>query len=597
MDLRFTDAEPTAQERDLIEATVPRVEVVEHPGRVVRGGHDARSQRHLLLPALAAVQAGIGHVSEGALMEICRRLTVPPAEAYGVASFYALISTEPRPPRIAHLCDDVGCGPFGADEVIAEVQRRLGPAGASTDGSGWARSPCLGQCDRAPAAYLQRAGQEDAVVAGADVSDVDHLVAALDDHPVTAPAVTVPQQGEPGLRLLARIGSVDPTSLVDHRVHGGGEALRRALELGPDGVRAEVATANLRGRGGAAFPTAVKWDAVAAHDDPKYLICNADESEPGTFKDRVLLEGDPYRLLEAMTIAAYATGCRIGYLYVRGEYPVATRRLADAIATSRQAGLLGDDVAGAGFAFDVELRRGQGAYICGEETALMESIEGHRGEPRNKPPFPTDTGLFGRPTVVNNVETLLNVTDIVLEGGQAFAELGTRDSTGTRLFCLSGAIAVPGVYEVTYGETLGALLERAGGVTGELAAVLLGGAAGSFVTAEHLDVPLTFEATRERGLALGSGVVMPFDAGTDLGRVVARIAAFFRDETCGQCVPCRVGVVRQEEALVRYLSNGRETVELELLGDIDRAMTDASICGLGQTAASAVRSAIAQRLV
>ncbi|MFP4634242.1 MAG: NAD(P)H-dependent oxidoreductase subunit E [Nitriliruptoraceae bacterium] len=599
MDLRFSDAQPTDAEHAVINATVPASETVEEPGRVVRGGHAARDQRHQLLPVLAAVQAEIGHVSEGALMEICRRLVVPPAEAYGVASFYALISLEPRPPRVAHLCDDVGCAPFGGEDLIAEVADRLGPAGTDADGVTWERSPCLGQCDRAPAAYLQLAGEDDQVVVGADARDADHLVARLRDGAVdAATSIGLPQQDEAGLKLLRRVGVVDPASLDSHRDHGGGAALDRALELGPAGVRAEVTAANLRGRGGAAFPAAVKFDAVAGAAGPdKHVICNADESEPGTFKDRVLLEGDPFRLIEAMTVAGYATGARHGYIYLRGEYPVAARRLERAIAACRGSGLLGDDVAGAGFAFDVELRRGQGAYICGEETALMESIEGYRGEPRNKPPFPTDAGLFGQPTLINNVETLFDLTDIVVDGGASFAGVGTPDSTGHRLFCLSGAIAEPGVYEVALGTTLGELLELAGGIDGELGAILLGGAAGSFVTADHLDLPLTFEAARDRGLALGSGVVMPFDAATDLGRIVTRIAAFFRDETCGQCVPCRVGVVRQEESLARYLADGRDPVELELLEDIDRAMTDASICGLGQTAASAVRSAIRQELV
>ena len=645
MDLHISAEQPTDAERSVIAATVPEATTTIATDRAIRGGHAARQHRHLLLPVLAAVQAEIGWVSPGAVAEICRRLSVPPAEVYGVATFYALIATEEAPPRVAHLCDDVGCGAFGADAVIRDVEAALGPAGTDADGVTWARSPCLGQCDRAPAAYLQLAGEPDQVIVDADAAGV---IAALRADPAApdagvpaggavsgssaapdagvpaggavsgssaAPAggavsgssaagvpaggavsgspIVVPQQGEVGLRLLRRIGAIDPASLDDHVAHGGDAALRRAVELGPDGVRAEVATANLRGRGGAAFPTAVKWNAVAGSDAPvRYLICNADESEPGTFKDRVLLEGDPHRLLESMTIAAHATGCEQGYLYVRGEYPVATSRLQHAIDQRRRAGLLGGDVLGAGFAFDIDLRRGQGAYICGEETALMESIEGQRGEPRNKPPFPTDAGLFGAPTVINNVETLCNLPEIVLDGGAVFAATGTPDSTGTRLFCLSGAVAVPGTYEVPFGTTLRELLDLAGGVVGELGSILLGGAAGSFIGADHLDVPLTFEDTRARGLALGSGVVMPFDRATDMGPVVARIAAFFRDETCGQCVPCRVGVVRQQESLARYLGNGRDSVELTLLADIDRAMTDASICGLGQTAASAVRSAI-----
>ena len=595
MDLKLSGVEPTAAERDVIARVVPEAETVIAPDRAVRGGHEARSMRHHLLPALAAVQSEIGWVSRGALEEICRRLTVPLADAYGVATFYALIATEERPPRIAHVCDDVACGGFGAAELIGDLEGRLGAAGDDADGVAWHRSPCLGQCDRAPAVYLQLAGEDDQVAVGADAQAV---VAALGGEAGPTPPVDVPQRGQEGLRLLRRIGVIDPADLDDYRRLGGYLALRRAIELGPKGVVREVKDAGLLGRGGAAFPTGIKWEAVAeAPDRPHHLICNADESEPGTFKDRVLMEGDPFALVEAMMIAGYATGSEQGYLYIRGEYPVATARMQHAIEVCRRRGLLGDDVMGHGFAFDIEIRRGQGAYICGEETALMESIEGYRGEPRNKPPFPTTHGLFGEPTVINNVETLLNVPDIVLEGGPAYAALGTERSNGTRLYCLSGAVARPGVYEVEFGVTLGEVLDLAGGVTGELKAILLGGAAGTFVGPDALDLPLTFEDARDRGVALGSGVVMPFTTDADMAAVVRRIAAFFRDETCGQCVPCRVGVVRQEESLARYLSNGRDPAERELLGDIDRAMTDASICGLGQTAASAVRSAIRMGLV
>ena len=247
---------------------------------------------------------------------------------------------------------------------------------------------------------------------------------------------------------------------------------------------------------------------------------------------------------------------------------------------------------GSGFDFDVELRRGAGAYICGEETALFNSLEGFRGEPRSKPPYPTDAGLFGKPTAVNNVETLINLLPIVLDGGRAYAALGTGQSTGPKLFCLSGAVATPGVYEVEFGTTLRELLELAGGTTGgQPRAILLGGAAGSFVDADQLDLPLTFEGTRAAGTTLGSGVVMPFAPGTDFPGVLRRIAQFFRDESCGQCVPCRVGTVRQEEALAR-MGSGAGGAERALLADLAQVMGDASICGLGHTAASALQSAL-----
>ena len=395
-----------------------------------------------------------------------------------------------------------------------------------------------------------------------------------------------------------RVGRVDPSSLADYRSQGGYAALRRALDLGPAGVIREVTDSRLQGRGGAAFPTGRKWDAVAAQPvRPHHLVCNADESEPGTFKDRVLMEGDPFAVIEAMTVAGFATGCERGYLYLRGEYPRARQRLEHAIVEARRQGFLGAEVMGSGLTFDIELFRGAGAYICGEETAIFNSIEGYRGEPRNKPPFPVEVGLFGLPTLVNNVETLVNVLPILMMGGPAYAAIGTETSTGPKLFCVSGRVQRPGVYEVPFGTTLAELLALAGGVPEghELKAVLLGGAAGSFVRPDELDLPLTFEGTRAAGTTLGSGVVLVLDDSVELVPFLLRVAAFFRDESCGQCVPCRVGTVRQEEALHRLAANGSDpTDDLALLADVGQVMRDASICGLGQTASSAVESAIAR---
>jgi NADH-quinone oxidoreductase subunit F len=566
-------------------------------GHAARGGHEARARRDLLLPVLHAVQSRIGWISQPALNYVSRRLTIPPAEAYGVATFYALLATRPRPPIVAHVCDDIACRLAGAEELCADLERAYGAPGQPIgDGSAtWLRSPCLGLCDRAPAAMVTAAGEAESRSAWGptDAAGIGLRIASTpgDATPATASELPQPVQARP--RLLGRIGVVDPLSLDDYRAHGGYVALAKALTMTPEQVVAEVTASNLLGRGGAAFPTGRKWAAVAAQPArPHYLVCNADESEPGTFKDRVLMEGDPFALVEAMTIAAWATGCERGYLYIRGEYPDAEARMANAVAAAREAGLLGGDIAGSGFAFDIQIRRGAGAYICGEETALFESIEGKRGEPRNKPPFPVEVGLFGKPTVVNNVETLVNVPLIVRDGGAAFAAIGTQGSSGPKLFCLSGHVARPGVYEVEFGTTLGQLLELAGGVPGGRAirTILLGGAAGVFVGPEALDTPLTFEATRAIGATLGSGVVMVFDETTDLVGTLRRIARFFRDESCGQCVPCRVGTVRQEELLARMAAGGGD--ETALLAEIGQAMRDASICGLGQTASSAIESAL-----
>jgi NADH-quinone oxidoreductase subunit F len=311
------------------------------------------------------------------------------------------------------------------------------------------------------------------------------------------------------------------------------------------------------------------------------------------------MEGDPFALIEAIVIAAFATGCERGYIYIRGEYPIAKRRLERAIEQCYARGLLGTDILGAGLRFDIEVRVGAGAYICGEETAMLNSIEGKRGEPRNKPPFPTEVGLFGKPTLIQNVETLLNIPHIVLEGGNAFAAVGTERSTGTKLFCVSGHVLKPGVYEVPFGTTLRQLLDLAGGLggTGKLQAVLLGGAAGAFLAPSELETPLTFEGARAAGATLGSAVIMAFDGTVDLRRILLRIAAFFRDESCGQCVPCRIGTVRQEEILHRLQKGkglGSVASELVTLKELSQAMRDASICGLGQTASSAVESAVSK---
>jgi NADH-quinone oxidoreductase subunit F len=520
-DLKLLEAEPTDAEREAIDAVVGA-----EPSTSDRVLRRDRTRRNLLLPTLRAAQRRVGWVTPGALGYASRRLDVPPADAYGVATFYALISLEERPAEVLHVCTDLSCALAGAEV----------PPGAHP-------SPCLGLCERAPASLRTIAGPEP----------------REEQIPPTSPPL--PQTS--GLKLLRRIAEgIDPESPPEFR------ALTRARELGPERVIELVKVSPLLGRGGAAFPTGVKWEAVAGQPaKPHYLVCNADESEPGTFKDRVLMEQDPFGLIEAMAIAAYATGCERAFIYVRAEYPLAHERLQKAIDRS--------DVG-----VEIELRIGAGAYVCGEETALFQSIEGYRGEPRNKPPYPVEVGLYGKPTVVNNVETLLNVPHILLED----------DARDTRLFCLSGNVARPGLYEVELGTPLSELLELAGAEPPK--AVLMGGAAGSFLRPDQLDLALSFEGAREAGTTLGSGVVIVYGEGADLVNAVLRIAEFFRDESCGQCVPCRIGTVRQEEALHRLASGKTQGDEIAVLADLTQVMRDASICGLGQTAANAVDSAI-----
>ncbi|WP_083915073.1 NAD(P)H-dependent oxidoreductase subunit E [Ilumatobacter nonamiensis] len=581
-DLKLRVDTSTDAERSAVDAVIPADEraVIQETERLVRGGTARRRERrHLLLPGLHALQNETGWISPGGLNYLCDALQVPPAEAYGVATFYELFrTTDPgHTDAVHHVCMDTSCQIAGAADLAAALE---------AEGNRVHRGPCLGQCERAPAQFVQGRGTPDSV-------------------PADAPSITdptgyrLPQHGSAELRILHRIGVVDPTSLQSYRDNGGYNMLRYALAIGADAVIDEIGSAELTGRGGAAFPTAVKWRSVRGEPSgSKHVIANADESEPGTFKDRILMENDPFAVIEALTIAGVTTGAANGWIYIRGEYPLATTRLQHAIDEARSEGLLGRNVMGSGQAFDIEIRRGAGAYICGEETALMESIEGFRGEPRNKPPFPTTHGLFGEPTVVNNPETLLNVLDILEYGAEHYRSRGSDASNGHRLFCVSGHVAVPGVYEVPFGIALGDLIDLAGGPTGTIKAVLLGGAAGFFVGPDDLGLELSLEATRSAGVTLGSGVVTVFDDTVEFEPLVLRIAEFFRNESCGQCVPCRIGVVCQHEVLVEMSERGSLTDDRhQLIDDMARAMADASICGLGHTAAGAVQSAIRLGLV
>ncbi len=547
--------------------------------------------RTALLPALHAAQALYGHLPEPVAAEVARALQVPLADVHGVIDFYALFSREPLGQTVVQVCTDVSCALRGGDDLLPAVCARAGvaaPGQTSPDGAYTVEAaPCLGLCEHAPAMLVGEAARGEVSLA-----QVDEVLRG-GGQPVHGRAGC-----EPAFRplLTANCGRDRPATLAEYQAGGGYAGLRRALSLTPEQVVAEVKAAGLVGRGGAAFPTGLKWEgALQAPGSPKYVVCNADESEPGTFKDRAVLEDDPHRTLEGLLIAAYAIGARHAFIYIRGEYLRAHASLAAAIAEARAAGLLGPGVLGSTFDCDVELRLGAGAYICGEETALFESIEGQRGFPRVKPPFPTTHGLFGQPTAINNVETLCNVPLIVAEGAEAYRAIGTARSTGPKLFCVSGDVVCPGLYEVPFGVTLRHLLfDLAGGVRGgqRLGAVLFGGAAGTFATERDLDVKLSFEDLRAAGLSLGSGAVIVFDATRDLRDVLRRLARFFAHESCGKCYPCQLGTQRQHEILTRVAAGRALPGDPERLADVGWTMTDASLCGLGQTAASAVLSAM-----
>ena len=531
-----------------------------------------------LLPALHAAQKIYGWVSEPVASEIAQTLRIPLADVHGVIEFYSLFYNEPIGKRVIRVCTDVACALKGGDTVLDHLCSRHGlqPRQTAEDQSLTIEpSPCLGMCELAPVALV-----DDQAETNIDLEK--------DSFEPGRPRSMVGGS----LRLLTVNCGNGTTSLAKYSKYS---AFTKALGMKAEDVVAEIKASGLVGRGGAAFPTGVKWEGAAKTEaDQKYVICNADESEPGTFKDRILLLDDPHRTIEGMCIAAYAIGASKGYIYIRAEYPYIFPVLEEALLEARDAGLLGENILGSTFSFDIEVRVGAGAYICGEETALFESIEGKRGFPRIKPPFPTTHGLFGKPTVINNVETLCNVPLIIARGAEEYRKIGTEKSPGPKVFCVSGDVQMPGLYEVPFGVTLREVLEMAGGVANEkgLQAILFGGAAGAFATSQHLDVKMTFEDLRAAGLPLGSGVVMVFDETRNMRQVLRSLGHFFAHESCGKCYPCQMGTQRQKEILDRVASSRVLDGDFVRLQDVGWTMTDASLCGLGQTAASAVLSAM-----
>jgi NADH-quinone oxidoreductase subunit F len=544
------------------------------------------SRTHLL-PVLLDTQRVYGYLPEAVLEAVGQALRVPLAEIHGVVEFYTMLYSQPTGRRMIRICTDPSCAASGAEDVLVAACRHAGgihPGETAADGSVTVeRATCIGLCDQAPAALVDEVARvhlsPDGVARLFTASDGDSELRVT---------------GEPRI-LTRRIGQLAPVDLEAQRASGAFTALEKALTgMTPEGVIDALKESGLVGRGGAAFPVGLKWQFTrGAGGQPKYVVCNADESEPGTFKDRALLEGDPFRMIEGVALCGYAIGAERGYIFIRGEYPASQKIMQAALDAAYRAGLLGSSILGTGFSFDVEVRSGAGAYICGEETALFEAIEGRRGFPRLKPPFPTTHGLYSQPTVINNVETLCAVPDIVLNGGAWFKQWGTEGSVGLKLFCVSGHVNAPGVVEAPMGLTLRELVERhCGGFQGEPQAVLMGGAAGAFLTPDRLDVRLTFEDLRPLGASIGSGAVMVFNTTTDLRDILRRLAHFFAHESCGKCFPCQLGTQRQMEILDRAAAGRTQAGDYALLMDVGATMTDSSICGLGQTAAMAVMSAL-----
>lgn len=543
--------------------------------------------RSSLLPILISAQKEYGYLPEPVLAEIAQNLKIPLVEIFGVIEFYSMLYKEQVGSKIIRVCTDPSCSLAGGEDIF-KVLKTLKETGSENGNETQAfhleRAPCLGLCDQAPALL-----SNDKAYGHLNREELIKVLIGDDGSSLTV------VNGSPRI-LTSNCGKGYPTFILEYLNGGGFTAFEKALSISPNEIIQEVKNSGLVGRGGAAFPAGLKWEGAAlAQGEIKYVVCNADESEPGTFKDRILLEEDPHRVLEGMLIAAYAVGCRKGFIYIRGEYQKAYEVINNAVHEAQENGYLGDNILNTQFSFDIEIRQGAGAYICGEETALFESIEGKRGFPRLKPPFPTTNGLFYKPTVINNVETLCNIPFIISEGATAFRQIGTDQSPGSKLFCLSGDIAKPGLYEAPLGVSLRHLVfDLADGMMDgkRLQAILIGGAAGVFVTPDQLDVSMSFEGLSEAGLALGSGAIIAFSTDRDLRDVLVRLGRFFAHESCGKCYPCQLGTQRQYEILQRISAGAVLPGDGKRLMDIGCTMRDASICGLGQTAGSAVLSAL-----
>jgi NADH:ubiquinone oxidoreductase subunit F (NADH-binding)/NADH:ubiquinone oxidoreductase subunit E len=546
-------------------------------------------ERAELLPALDALNGRLGYISRAAIEAAAQHFHLPVREVYGAATFYSMWNVGAPPGEGVCLCGDGPCRAAGA----AGVRRALERAGVEVR-----RTSCLGQCGRGPVVvadsllYRQVAPRTiNAILAGRVPKPL-----ALADEII---AIEVEDRAH---ALLRNVGRIDPHSLDEALAAGAYQALRKALtEMTPEQVVEEVAAAAVQGRGGAGFPVGLKMRFTAAGarcaDGVAYVVCNADESEPGTFKDRILIEGNPHQLLEGIAIAGYSIGAHEAYIYIRGEYAEPAALLEQAIRDAEAASYLGRDVLGSGFGFHVHVHRGAGAYICGEETALIESLEGRRGEPRLRPPYPTTCGLFGKATLVNNVETLCNLPGIVAHGAAWYRQVGTEQSPGTKLYPISGHVKRRGCLEAPLGQlTLRQVIEGpAGGLRGDapFKACHLGGAAGAIVGPDLMDTPLDFRSCLAGGAMLGAGDVVVLDADTCIVDYVRAVAAFFRAESCGKCTPCRVGTERTIQILDDLVSGQGTPQQLDELTAWGEVMVDSSFCGLVQTAPTAVMSALA----
>ncbi len=552
--------------------------------RQVKGG---------LLPALHAVQRECGNwLPMEALELVSQGMDIPYPYLYGVMSFYTMFSPTPRGKFVIRMCESPPCHIWGAENLVEVLKGELGlkHVGETTADGLFTleHTACLGVCEVAPAMQINE------VVFGRLTPE--RLRSVISDYRAgkTVDYKTLPRTTNPlsdytasgdELVLLANVDQIDPLSLDDYLSRGGYEGLKKALGMTAEEVVNVVKDSGLRGRGGAGFPTGLKWSFTRPLPAaPKYIVCNADEGEPGTIKDRYLMEGDPHKVLEGIAIAGYAVGASVGYIYVRGEYYLSMFRLNQAIADATAKGYLGDNILGSGFSFRIQVQTGGGSYVCGEETALIESIEGKRGNPRVKPPFPGTVGVWGKPTIVNNVESLSAVPAILVNGAQWYKAKGTEDTAGTKIMQVVGHVNRPGVVEANLGMPLRELIDKyGGGVRGgaRLKSVQPGGASVGFLLPEHLDTPIEHSALYKVEGGLGSGTMLVMDESTCVVDVVKCLLYFFQHESCGFCLPCRRGCRVLYEMMGKVAAGQGTQADLDRMLTLAKTMVESANCALG----------------
>ncbi len=506
------------------------------------------------------------------------------------------------------VCCGAGCISSGSEEVLKKLQEEISTRGLEQEVE-VIPTGCMGPCSRGP---LLKCLPEYNMYQRVDCSNIGRIVQSqlVDKRPLEDMLLFADSREHPALDAredpffkkqlkiaLKNCGHINPEKIEDYLVHDGYAALDKALfEMSPEDVISEVKQSRIRGRGGAGYPTGLKWETVyRSVNDQKYVICNGDEGDPGAFMDRSVLEGNPHRVLEGMTIAGYAIGASRGYAYIRGEYPLAIRRFETAIRQARKMGLLGNQILGSQFSFDVEVRIGAGAFVCGEETALIASIEGKRGTPRPRPPYPAESGLWGKPTLINNVETLAAIAPIIRQGGEWYSEIGTPKSAGTKVFALAGKINYAGLIEVPMGTTLREIVFDIGGGMQQDAhfkAAQTGGPSGGCIPARHLDVKMDYESLTSLGSIMGSGGLIIMDDSSDMVDVARFFMEFCMDESCGKCVPCRVGTRMMHDLLQKICDQQATRIDLERLEELAVYVKETSLCGLGGSAPNPLLSTL-----